>query len=238
MTIQDIVKEATARMETTLEDARRRFSAIRTGRASVNLLDGIQVESYGTVMPLNQLANISAPEAALITVQPWDTSLLGAIERAIQSSDLGITPSNDGKIIRLPIPPLTEERRKQLARTVRDTAEEHRTGLRNIRRDANEEVKNCSRKNSSRKTSIRSPWNKSRNRLTLSHTSSTTWPKPRKKNSCASDLDPLLSARHRQQARPGVGFFLLKMIIILSTLEHPIRTRRCSGPWRSSTTNV
>lgn len=141
MTIQDIVKEATARMETTLEDARRRFSAIRTGRASVSLLDGIEVESYGTVMPLNQLANISAPEAALITVQPWDTSLLGAIERAIQSSDLGITPSNDGKIIRLPIPPLTEERRKQLARTVRDTAEEHRTGLRNIRRDANEEVK-------------------------------------------------------------------------------------------------
>jgi ribosome recycling factor len=141
MTIQDILKEATARMETTLEDARRRFSAIRTGRASVNLLDGIQVESYGTVMPLNQLANISAPEAALITIQPWDTSLLGAIERAIQSSDLGITPSNDGKIIRLPIPPLTEERRKQLARTVRDTAEEHRAGLRNIRRDANEEVK-------------------------------------------------------------------------------------------------
>ncbi len=141
MTIQDILKEATARMETTLEDARRRFSSIRTGRASVSLLDGIQVESYGTVMPLNQLANISAPEAALITIQPWDTSLLGAIERAIQSSDLGITPSNDGKIIRLPIPPLTEERRKQLARTVRDTAEEHRAGLRNIRRDANEEVK-------------------------------------------------------------------------------------------------
>ncbi|MFQ3588845.1 MAG: ribosome recycling factor [Chloracidobacterium sp.] len=141
MTTQEILKETVHRMEATLEDARRRFSALRTGRASVSLLDGIQVESYGTLMPLNQLATISAPEPALITVQPWDTSLLGAIERAIQSSDLGITPSNDGKIVRLPIPPLTEERRKQLARTVRDTAEEHRTGLRNIRRDANEDVK-------------------------------------------------------------------------------------------------
>ncbi|OYT73961.1 MAG: ribosome recycling factor [Chloracidobacterium sp. CP2_5A] len=141
MTTEDILKATIARMESTLEDARRRFSSLRTGRASVSLLDGIQVESYGTLMPLNQLANISAPEAALITVQPWDTSLLGAIERAIQSSDLGITPSNDGKVVRLPIPPLTEERRKQLARSVRDTAEEHRTGLRNIRRDANEEIK-------------------------------------------------------------------------------------------------
>ncbi|MCS7079240.1 MAG: ribosome recycling factor [Chloracidobacterium sp.] len=141
MTVQEILKETVARMEMTLEDARRRFSALRTGRASVSLLDGIQVESYGTLMPLNQVATISAPEAALITVQPWDTSLLGAIERAIQASDLGITPSNDGKVVRLPIPPLTEERRKQLARTVRDMAEEHRAGLRNIRRDANEEVK-------------------------------------------------------------------------------------------------
>jgi ribosome recycling factor len=141
MSADTVVKDAVARMESTLDDARRKFQGIRTGRASVNLLDGIQVESYGSMMPLNQLANISAPEPAMITIQPWDPSVIPAIERAIQSSDLGINPSNDGKLVRLPIPPLTEERRKQLAKVVRDTAEEHKTGLRNIRRDANEEVK-------------------------------------------------------------------------------------------------
>jgi ribosome recycling factor len=139
--VADTIKQAVARMEATLDDARRKFATIRTGRASANLLDSIQVESYGSLMPLNQLANVNVPESALILVQPWDPSVIPAIERAILASDLGITPSNDGKVVRIPIPPLNEERRKQLAKVVRDTAEEHRTGLRNIRRDANEEVK-------------------------------------------------------------------------------------------------
>jgi ribosome recycling factor len=139
--LKDIIKETKIRMETAVEDARRRLASIRTGRASVSILDNITVDYYGTPTPLNQLANISAPEPQLLTVQPWDASVLKAIEKAIQTSDLGINPSNDGKVIRIPIPPLNEERRKQLAKTVRDTAEEHRTAVRNIRRDANENLK-------------------------------------------------------------------------------------------------
>jgi ribosome recycling factor len=139
--LKDIIKETKIRMETAVEDARRRLASIRTGRASVSILDNITVEYYGTPTPLNQLANISAPEPQLLTVQPWDASVLKLIEKAIQTSDLGINPSNDGKTIRIPIPPLNEERRKQLAKTVRDAAEEHRTAVRNIRRDANENLK-------------------------------------------------------------------------------------------------
>lgn len=139
--IAQIIKDATARMVSTVEDARRKFTGVRTGRASVGLLDRIVVESYGTQLPLNQVANISVPEPAMLVVQPWDPSQIPAIERAIMSSDLGITPSNDGKVVRLPIPSLTQDRRKQLAKIVRDTAEEHRAGLRNIRRDANDHLK-------------------------------------------------------------------------------------------------
>lgn len=137
----DIIKDAVARMDATVEDVRRKLTSFRTGRASVSLLDRIVVESYGTEMPLNQVGSINAPEPAMLVVQPWDPSLIGAIERAIRSSDLGLNPSNDGKVVRIPIPPLTQDRRKQLAKAVRDTAEEHRAGLRNIRRDANDHLK-------------------------------------------------------------------------------------------------
>jgi ribosome recycling factor len=128
-------------MESIVEDARRKLASVRTGRASVNLLDNIVVDYYGTPTPLNQIAAINAPEAALLTIQPWDQTALAAIEKAIQSSDLGINPSNDGKIIRIPIPPLTEERRKQLAKVVNEMAEEHKTAVRNVRRDANDKLK-------------------------------------------------------------------------------------------------
>jgi len=139
--IKGIINETKARMESTIEDARRRLASVRTGRASVNLLDNITVDYYGVQTPLNQVATIGAPEPSLLTVQPWDPSIIGAIEKAIQSSDLGINPSNDGKIIRIPIPPLTEERRKQIAKLVGEIAEEHKTAIRNIRRDSNEKLK-------------------------------------------------------------------------------------------------
>ena len=139
--IKEVTKDAKTRMESALEDVRRRLGTVRTGRASVSLLDNITVEYYGTPTPLNQVANISAPEPQLLTVQPWDPTVLNTIEKAIQASDLGINPSNDGRVIRIPIPPLTQERRKQLAKVVRDIAEEHRTAVRNVRRDANERFK-------------------------------------------------------------------------------------------------
>ena len=139
--LKEVTKDAKTRMESALEDVRRRLGTVRTGRASVSLLDNITVEYYDTPTPLNQVANISAPEPQLLTVQPWDPAVLGTIEKAIQASDLGINPSNDGRLIRIPIPPLTQERRKQLAKVVRDIAEEHRTAVRNVRRDANERFK-------------------------------------------------------------------------------------------------
>src|SRR5215472_5646846 len=135
------INESKSKMESIVEDARRKLASVRTGRASVNLLDNIVVDYYGTPTPLNQIAAINAPEAALLTIQPWDQTALAAIEKAIQSSDLGINPSNDGKIIRIPIPPLTEERRKQLAKVVNEMAEEHKTAVRNVRRDANDKLK-------------------------------------------------------------------------------------------------
>jgi ribosome recycling factor len=141
MSEKDVIKETRPRMEGAVEDLRRKLATIRTGRAAVSLLDGITVEYYGTPTPLSQMASVHAPEPNLLTVQPWDTSQLGAIEKAIRSSDLGLNPSNDGKIVRVPVPPLTEERRKQLARQVHDAAEEHRTAVRNVRRDANDKLK-------------------------------------------------------------------------------------------------
>jgi ribosome recycling factor len=139
--LKDITKDANTRMNAVVDDARRRLSSVRTGRASVNLLDNISVEYYGTQTPLNQVANVSAPEPQLLTVQPWDPSILNLIEKTLRSSDLGINPSNDGRVIRIPIPPLNQERRKQLAKMVRDIAEEHRTAIRNVRRDVNEHLK-------------------------------------------------------------------------------------------------
>ncbi len=133
--------ETRQRMTKTVEDLNRELASIRTGRASIHLLDHILVDYYGTMTPINQLASLHVPEATLITVQPWDISQLAAVERALIASDLGVNPSNDGKVIRIPIPPLTQERREALAKRVGAIAEDHRTAIRNIRRDANDVLK-------------------------------------------------------------------------------------------------
>ena len=139
--IKDVIQKTRARMEKAVEDLRKELSGVRSGRASISLLDHITVEYYGAPTPLNQVATLSVPEPTLITAQPWDLSLLPAIEKAIRSSDLGLNPRNDGNLIRIPIPPLTEERRKQLAKHVHKVLEDHRTAIRNIRRDENEVIK-------------------------------------------------------------------------------------------------
>ncbi|MCA1849487.1 MAG: ribosome recycling factor [Acidobacteria bacterium] len=141
MSEKDVIKEARPRMEAVIEDVRRKLGTVRTGRAAVSLLDNVMVEYYGTPTPLNQMASVHVPEPQMLTVQPWDQTQLGAIEKAIRSADLGLNPSNDGKLVRIPIPPLTEERRKQLAKQVHEIAEDHRTAVRNIRRDANDRLK-------------------------------------------------------------------------------------------------
>ena len=128
-------------MEKVLGDLQHAMAVIRTGRASVSLLDPVKVDYYGTPTPLNQVATLHVPEPSLITVQPWDVSQIGAIEKAIRSSDLGLNPSNDGKLIRVPIPALTDERRKELVKHLHGVAEDHRVSIRNIRRDANEALK-------------------------------------------------------------------------------------------------
>jgi ribosome recycling factor len=141
MSEKDVLKETRPRMETVIEDFRRKLGTIRTGRAAVSLLDTVMVDYYGTMTPLSQMASVHAPEPQLLTVQPWDQSQIGSVEKAIRSADLGLNPSNDGKLVRIPIPPLTEERRKQLAKQVHDIAEDHRTAVRNVRRDSNERLK-------------------------------------------------------------------------------------------------
>ncbi len=141
MTEKDVVKETKPRMEHAIDDARRKLATVRTGRASVSLLDTVTVDYYGTATPLNQMASVHAPEPQMLTVQPWDPTQLGNVEKAIRAADLGLNPSNDGKLVRIPIPPLTEERRKQLAKQVHEIAEEHRTAIRNVRRDANDKLK-------------------------------------------------------------------------------------------------
>ena len=141
MTEKEVVKETRPRMEHAIEDARRKLATVRTGRASITLLDTVTVDYYGTVTPLNQMASVHAPEPQMLTVQPWDPTQLGNVEKAIRAADLGLNPSNDGKLVRIPIPPLTEERRKQLAKQVHEIAEEHRTAIRNVRRDANDKLK-------------------------------------------------------------------------------------------------
>ena len=141
MMIKELEKEMRAQMEKALENTKQEFSRIRTGRASLSLLDGIKVNYYGSVVPLNQVATLSVPDSRLITVQPWDTKIIGEIEKAILRSDLGLTPTNDGKIIRIPIPPLTEERRKELVKVIGKIAEKSKVALRNIRREINEKLK-------------------------------------------------------------------------------------------------
>ncbi len=141
MSEKDVIKEMRPRMEYAVEDLQKKLATIRTGRAAVSLLDSVVVEYYGTPTPLSQMASVHAPEPNLLTVQPWDQTQLGAIEKAIRAADLGLNPSNDGKLVRVPVPPLTEERRKQLAKQVHVVAEEHRTAIRNVRRDANDRLK-------------------------------------------------------------------------------------------------
>jgi ribosome recycling factor len=139
--VKEVQGNLKTRMEKAISDLQHEMASIRTGRASLGILDHIRVDYYGTPTPLNQLANLHVPEPSLITVQPWDVSQIGPIEKAIRVSDLGLNPSNDGKVIRLPIPPLTEERRKELVKKLHAAAEHHRVSVRNIRRDGNEAVK-------------------------------------------------------------------------------------------------
>lgn len=136
-----VIKEARERMEKAVTTVGHELAGVRTGRASVSLLDRIQVDYYGTKTPLKQTSNISVPEPQLIVIQPWDKSMIGVIEKAIFQSDLGLTPSNDGQVVRLPFPPLSEERRKELAKLAKKYGEEGKVAIRNIRRDANEHLK-------------------------------------------------------------------------------------------------
>lgn len=139
--LKETYTQLKSRMEKAVEDFRKEMAATRTGRASVHMLDSVHVEAYGSQMPLNQLANVSAPEPQLITVQAWDMSLIGAIEKAIRSAELGLNPMNDGKLIRVPVPALTEERRKEMVKHLHKALEDHRTAIRNVRRDGNDAIK-------------------------------------------------------------------------------------------------
>jgi ribosome recycling factor len=140
-TTQAVHKDAETRMQGALDALGREFAGVRTGRASAALLEGVRVDYYNTPTPVNQVASVSVPDARTLLIQPWDQSVLSKIEKAIQKSDLGVTPANDGKVIRLSMPPLNEERRKQLAKSVGKLAEEARVAVRNVRREAKEKVK-------------------------------------------------------------------------------------------------
>jgi len=139
--LNDIYQDTRESMDKAVNSLAHELQRVRTGRASLSLLDGIRVDYYGTPTPLNQMASLAVPESRLITIQPWDASVIKDIEKAILKSDLGLTPASDGKLIRIAIPPLTEERRKELVKVVSKMAEDHKIGVRNIRRDANEMIK-------------------------------------------------------------------------------------------------
>lgn len=139
--IDDIFEETKESMGKSLEALKRELNRVRTGRASLSILDGIKVDYYGTLTPLNQMATLAVPESRLITIQPWDVSVIKDIEKAILKSDLGLTPANDGKIIRISIPPLTEERRKELVKVIHKTCEDYKVSVRNARRDSNDLLK-------------------------------------------------------------------------------------------------
>src|SRR5258706_3551447 len=141
MAIKEVIADAKRRMKASVETVHRELGTMRTGRASLAMLDGIRVDYYGTPTPLNQVGNMGTPDPTLITIQPWDSSLLTAIEKAIRTSDLDLNPQNDGKLIRIPIPSLTEERRKGLVKHAHKFAEEGRVAIRNVRRDANDHLK-------------------------------------------------------------------------------------------------
>ena len=139
--LNDLYQETKVDMDKALHSLNKELDRVRTGRASLTLLDGIRVDYYGTLTPLNQMATLAVPESRLITIQPWDTSVIKDIEKAILASDLGLTPASDGKLIRIAIPPLTEERRKELVKRVHKICEDHKVGVRNVRRDSNEMIK-------------------------------------------------------------------------------------------------
>ena len=139
--VKEIEANARTKMDKVVADFHLEVAQFRTGRASIGLLDSVRVDYFGTPTPLNQVAQLHVPEPALITVQPWDNTIIGAIEKGIRIADLGLNPSNDGKLIRIPVPPLTEDRRRELAKKLNHVAEERRVALRNIRRDANEHLK-------------------------------------------------------------------------------------------------
>lgn len=141
MSVSTVTNDTKPKMEAVVEDFKRKLANIRTGRATVGLLDSVVVDYYGTPTPLNQMASVAVPEPQLITVQPWDISQLNSVEKAIIAANLGMNPSNDGKVIRLPVPPLNEERRKQLAKQVGEIAEDHRIAVRNVRHSANDALK-------------------------------------------------------------------------------------------------
>ena len=143
--LKEIYVQLKTRMEKAVEDFRREMAATRTGRANVHMLDTVSVDYYGSMMPLNQIATIHAPEPQMITVQPFDPSALQNIEKAIRAADLGLNPMNDGKLIRVPVPPLTEERRKDMVKHLHKILEEHRTAIRNVRRDGNDSIKKASK---------------------------------------------------------------------------------------------
>jgi ribosome recycling factor len=139
--LKGLFGEVKKRMDGHIEHVRRELSGVRTGRASVNILDTVHVDAYGSSVPLNQVASLSIPEPSLIVAQPFDPSLMGAVEKAIRNANLGLNPANDGKVVRIPVPPLTEERRKELSKLVHKFAEEGRNGVRQVRRDANDKLK-------------------------------------------------------------------------------------------------
>ena len=145
MSVDTVTKDTKPKMESVIEDFKRRLANVRIGRATIGLLDAVMVDYYGVPTPLSQMASIAVPEAQTLTVQPWDATQIGAIEKAINNANLGINPSNDGKMIRLSIPPLNEERRKQLAKQVYEFAEEHRIVIRNARHGANDTLKKMSK---------------------------------------------------------------------------------------------
>ncbi|MFP4375660.1 MAG: ribosome recycling factor [Spirochaetales bacterium] len=143
--MDSVIKETESKMKKTLVALDEEFNTLRTGRASAALFDKVRVEYYGNPTPLNQVATISVPEARLVVIQPWDKSIIGDIEKAIQKSELSLNPQNDGKVIRISIPPLTEERRKEFVKMAKNMAEQSRVSLRNVRRDANDELKSAER---------------------------------------------------------------------------------------------
>ncbi|MBN2134958.1 MAG: ribosome recycling factor [Acidobacteria bacterium] len=139
--LNEVYKETKAKMASTLDVIEKKLATIRTGKASISMLDGVKVSAYGSEMPLNQVGTLTAPEPALLVVQPWDVSIVSEIEKGILKADLGLNPMNDGKVIRIPIPPLSEERRSEMAKKINQIGEEGKTSIRNIRRDSNDTIK-------------------------------------------------------------------------------------------------